>query len=86
MFFITFVAGGLAFYLLFGGVKPGPFEKGIMDNLRKGKRVIVSIDNDAYIFEMNGNKLRITRGTADYMEEEYDPMVDSNTDQSSNNM
>lgn len=69
MYALAFFAGGLSYYLIFGGVKPGPFEKSLMYNLSLGKRVIVSIDEECYIFEMNGDKMRITRGVSTYVEE-----------------
>lgn len=66
MFAIAYLAGGLSFYLLFGGTKVGPFERGISENLLAGKRVIVSIDDECYIFEMVGTKVRITQGTTEF--------------------
>ena len=79
-------AGGLASHLLFNR-GPGPFENTIWYGLSQGKRVIVSIDDDAFIFELIGDRLRITRGKSDFNEEEYnglvaDSMVDNGSGES----
>jgi hypothetical protein len=66
MFALAYFAGGLSFYLVFGGEKIGRFEQGISDNLMLGKRVVVSIDEECYIFEMQGNKIRITKGITEF--------------------
>lgn len=66
---LSFIAGGLTYYLLYGGMKPGPFEQSLLYHLSLGKKVVVSIDEDCYIFEMNGNKMRVTRGVSTYMED-----------------
>lgn len=71
---LAFLMGVVASRLLFGGTAPGPFEQSLMYNLSLGKRVIISVDNECYIFEMIENKLRITRGTTDFYEEPADGM------------
>lgn len=45
------------------------FEDVVMKNVKLGKKVIIAIDNDATIFEMIENRIRITRGTSTYTEE-----------------
>lgn len=47
-------------------------DKNITDHLMNGKQVVISVDNDAYIFKMHGKKLRITRAAIEMMEEPYD--------------
>lgn len=83
---IAFLMGVVVHRLWFGGTRPGPFEQSLMYNLTQGKKVTVAIDDECYIFELNGDRMRITRGVATHMEEEYDPsiMADSITDQSNN--
>lgn len=68
----SFIAGCLSYYVFFGGSRPGPFEESLMTNLMLGKRVIVSIDEDCYIFEMHDGKMRITRGISTYLDESYE--------------
>lgn len=65
---LPFVAG-IILGAIFWRNRSGPFESVIMANLKAGKKVIISIDNDAYIFEMNGNRMRISLGVARIMEE-----------------
>lgn len=74
MCLLSAVGGGLAAYIWFGGVRVGPFEETIMHGLRLGKKVAVSIGDDCYIFEMYGNRIRITRGTSTFEEEYYDEL------------
>lgn len=84
---LSFIAGALVSYILFARSSMlGKFEAMIWAGLGEGKRVIISMDANAYIFEMSGNKLRITRGIVDYMEElPYGNVVDDNgTNQSDN--
>lgn len=67
---LSFIAGLLLGYILFTKITfLSKFEKMIMAGLVEGKRVIVSLDNDAYIFELNGNRIRVTAGIVDIMEE-----------------
>ncbi len=84
---LFFLAGVLVSYILFARISLlGKFEKIIWAGLRAGKRVIVSMDTDAYIFEMNGNRLKITAGVVDFLEElpHVDSVVDSNNVESVN--
>lgn len=74
---LSFIAGLLAYHTLFQP-GPGPFEKTIWTGLREGKRVVVSIGNEAFIFEMTGSRLKISRATADFIEESNDGMVADN--------
>ncbi len=67
---LMFLIGVVVSRLLFGGSKLGPFEESIIQNLMLGKRVIVSIEDDCYIFEMHDKRLRITRGVAMFYGEE----------------
>lgn len=67
---IAFVCGGLLVKLL-SKSGPGPFEQTLWTGLHQGKRVVVSIDEDAFIFELHGNNLRITRGTSQFTENPY---------------
>lgn len=71
---IAFFAGAVASHL-FLNIGPGPFERTIWTGLHEGHRVIVSIGTEAFIFELNGKKLKISRATADFTEDENDPMV-----------
>jgi hypothetical protein len=41
----------------------------IMTHLKQGKRVIVCIDDEATIFEMFGNKIRISKAITSFQEE-----------------
>lgn len=61
------LAGGLVSYI-FISKGLGPFEKLIWASLYEGRRVVVSIEDEAFIFELNGDRLRITRGTSEYMD------------------
>lgn len=69
------LAGGLVSYLLFNR-GPGPFEKTIWAGLYQGKRVVVCVADDAYIFELIGNRLRITQGTSSFEENPYGVLAD----------
>lgn len=84
---LCLIAGVLISYILFGRTSMlGKFEGLIWAGLAEGKRVIVSMDENAYIFEMSGNRLRITRGIVDYMEDlPYGNILDSNIADESNN-
>lgn len=62
----AFLSGGLVYRLFLDEGGPGPFEKTIWMGLNDGKRVIMSIDNEAFIFEMHENRLRIRQGITDY--------------------
>lgn len=73
LYALSFTAGGLLTYLLLP--KSSPFEKSIWTNLYAGKRVILSIDDDAYIFEMQDNRVRITRATAELLSGEGEDNV-----------
>lgn len=68
---LCFVAGVLLSYILFArSGYMGRFEKMIWAGLREGKRVIVSLDSgEAYIFELFGNRLRVSAGVVEMMEE-----------------
>lgn len=50
------------------GQKQSQFEKELFGAVYQGKRVIICMDNDAYIFEMVDGKMRITRGVTDFNE------------------
>lgn len=67
---LCFAAGLLVYHIFFSKEGPGPFEKVIWAGLREGRRVVVSIDSEAYIFELENNRLRITQGITDFVEEE----------------
>jgi hypothetical protein len=67
---LFFVVGVLVTYVLLPS-GPGPFERLIWAGLKQNKRVIMSIDNKAYIFQLYGNRLRISEGKTEYMEDEY---------------
>ena len=71
MFGLVFAAGFVFSRIVFGGTKAGPFEEGLMSNLAAGKKVIVTIDEECYIFEMYGDRMRITKGIATFSEEPY---------------
>lgn len=89
MFGLVFAIGFIASRLVYGGRRAGPFEESLMANLAMGKKVIVTIDEECYIFEMYGKRMRITRGIATFSEEPYvvesDNLVNINTDQSGDN-
>jgi hypothetical protein len=72
---LFFLAGSLGSYLLFNR-GPGPFEQTLWAGLHQGKRVIVCLDDDAFIFSLVNNKLRITRGTTDFTENPYGIVAD----------
>ena len=66
---LFFTAGALVSYILFARISLlGKFEKMIWTGLGAGKRVIVSMNEDAYIFELKDNRLRITKGVVDFLE------------------
>lgn len=70
LYVLPFLAG-IIVTKLFTKSTPNPFESMIWRGLYEGKRVVVSIDSDAFIFEMIDNRLRMTRGTSEMMEESY---------------
>jgi hypothetical protein len=83
------IAGALISYLFFGGSSPGFFDGVLMESLKLGKKVIICVDSECYIFELNGTRMRITRGVSTMLEE-YDELqslgvVTSNADQSTDN-
>ncbi len=71
MFGMIFAIGFVFSRIVFGGTKSGPFEESLMLNLRNGKKVTVTIDEECYIFEMYGNRMRITKGIATFEETPY---------------
>lgn len=71
MYGLCSLAGFLVYHIFFAR-GPGPFEQTIWAGLNEGRRVVVCIDKDAFIFEMNGKKLRITRGVSDFEENRDD--------------
>lgn len=52
------------------GGKQNRLDTEIMSNLKLGKRVIICIDSDATIFEMVGNRIRITKAETSFILEE----------------
>jgi hypothetical protein len=82
---LCFCAGLLISYLIFHvPAMFGKFEKLIWSGLHEGKRVIVSLDEDAYIFVLVNNKLRITQGVVDFIQELPNgvALADSDSDKS----
>lgn len=69
--FLYLLAAIIGFILgvLYHSSKPSPFDTQIMNQLKKGKRVIICVDTESTIFELIGNKIRITRGYADFNSE-----------------
>lgn len=78
------IAGGLISYLVFN--KPGIFDQTIWPELYAGKKVVVCIDNDAYVFKIKNSKVFITKGTVGYEVTKNDDILDggSNTQPSIN--
>ncbi len=61
--------------IIYPTIKTSPFfEDVVMNNLRQGKRVAIVVDEDATIFEMTENRMRIVRGKADFFKE-YDNVI-----------
>jgi len=58
---ICFVLGSI--YASSGSSK---LDTQIMSNLKLGKRVIICVDDDATMFEMNGDKIKITKAIVDF--------------------
>ncbi len=52
--------------------KPSQFEENLLLNVSAGKRVIVSVDAEAYIFEMREGRMVITKGLTNFSPEEID--------------
>lgn len=71
LFCVVFLAGFVFSRIIFGGIESTNFEKSIISNLDAGKRVVVCFNNDAYIFEKFENRYRITRGSVDFLGEDY---------------
>ena len=67
LYIIPLIMGLILGYLFFS--KESKFDKEIMFHLKKGSRVIVCIDNSATIFEMIGNRIRITKAISSFSEE-----------------
>lgn len=44
----------------------------IMSYLKAGKRVIVCVDDDATLFEMYGDRIRVTKAVANFIDEPID--------------
>lgn len=68
---LLFLAGALTSYV-FIQRSTGPFEKLIWAGLRMGKRVVICMNNEAMIFELKGNRLRITRADMEFTEGDDD--------------
>ncbi len=85
LYLLPFLMGMIVHRILFGGKKSGPFEESIMSNLAQGKRVVLSIEDDCYIFEMYGDKMRITQGISTFEETPYDLDSVSDNQSDSNN-
>lgn len=67
---LSFVAGLLVGYISFkSNTYIEQFAAVIWQGLAQNKRVIVSIDNEARIFERFGNRIRVTAGVVDLTEE-----------------
>ncbi len=66
------IAGSIGFILamLLIRVRPSQFERNLSSHLSAGKRVILSIEDEAYIFELVNGKVQITMGHAIYTPEE----------------
>lgn len=64
MIFIALMCFILGMVYSSGG--KGKMDKQIMSFLKAGKRVIVVVDNDATIFEMTGNKIKITKAETSF--------------------
>jgi hypothetical protein len=58
--------------MIYGGYSQNKLDDQIMDNLKQGKRVIIVVDEDATIFEMYGNRIRITKALTTFQEDPYD--------------
>jgi preprotein translocase subunit YajC len=56
------------------GDKNNKLDTQIMKHLKNGERVVICIGDSATIFEMYGNKIRITRAVANIDKEPYDDM------------
>lgn len=64
---IGFVLAGL--YIKKG---PSELEDQLMAHVMMGKRVIISVDDNSYIFEMVDGKIRITSGICNFTPEPID--------------
>lgn len=64
---LYFFAGLIGFILAYVLItRPSKLESDILAYVARGSRVVISIDADAYIFELKENKIVITRGVSDY--------------------
>lgn len=66
----SLVCVGIGYLLrdIVSGKKQSQFEKELFGAVYQGKRVIICMDNDAYIFELVDGKMCITRGVTDFNE------------------
>jgi hypothetical protein len=69
LYAIAFVIGGLAYHLVYG--KYDSLEVVVFKTLKEGKRVIISFGDECLIYEMHGNKVRVTRGMTYFSEDPY---------------
>lgn len=78
LYVLAALIGGIVTKIFLPNVVTSPFfEDVVMKNLRDGKRVAICVDEDATIFEMIQNRIRITRGKSDFFKETYDDVVAS---------
>lgn len=68
--------GAIVHRIIFG--VEGAFEATIMHSLRIGKRVVLAINNDGYVFEMINGRLCITRAEAMFFNEEGEEQHEPN--------
>lgn len=83
---VAFLMGFLVKHLLF--TSDGKFDAMIFSQLKLGKSVIISVDQDAFIFEMKNDRLVVTQVIAQLLPVEGDlselqhlSLVSSNADQ-----
>lgn len=71
IYVLLFIAGVLTNYIFTSG-RVTKFERDLQDHLLNGRKVVIAVDNDAYIFELINGKVQVTRGSADLYD--YDQM------------
>jgi hypothetical protein len=69
MEFVIICLIGFILGMLYSGSGKDKLDTQIMSYLKAGKRVIVCVDDNATIFEMVGNRIRVSKALTTFMEE-----------------
>lgn len=65
-------AFGFVLCYIYLGSRPSGLEKNLTAQILMGKKVVISIGEEATILELVNNKIVVTKGTADFYKEKED--------------